>query len=995
MEIKNCEPSRNNDSKSMKKTPLRLSKSLNLNSNPYKLTQNIKELSHNALLSSIPLFNNPTAKISRSQSSSFTSINNNNKTINDSDLMTTNNKESNESSQVSQQVGSTSELAELTLPQSKQTNLSSLTNIVNSKSNDQLDLEDFILDDKTSEQSSDKLENNFKNEKKKYKRFALGWVGKTVGKRTFKKSHTHHVHNVIHRRKSRSPSTHEEIQQQQQQRHATTSVLLKSKSIRVGSKKSHGIDWSENAKQGVHLWSDLINQTNESCYLSEQDALDFHCLTCNDKCQSQSKNVSKKKCNLCKIIVHETCIDTLQKHVKCRQTFREATNKKKSFKDKEQNASILHSNVNNVNSHHWLCRKYDDEKFDNKCQACLKSYTNRFGLQTSRSIVSCSWCKVSYHFKCFSLNKTQCNFGEFNQLIVPPNWIIKSNHKNSFRSSFLRTHQHRSSKRHHQETTIINSNESNNNLLVPPSTSTPSRHSHSHSSFIIRPTQCLNGQNIMIKPLLVLINPKSGGKQGPKLLKKFTWLLNPRQVFDLTLPGCPKLPLHLYRNVPNLRILVGGGDGTVGWVLSVIDQIKFLASPPSIAVLPLGTGNDLARALNWGGGYTDEPLTKILNKVLESRTTRLDRWQINTKPNMDVDTNEFDKEENVISKLKNDVMNNYFSLGADAHVCLEFHERREANPHKFSSRWFNLLHYAEAGGKDIIKKTWRDLKDFIKLECDGKNYTDVIRSRGYHCLIFLNIPKYSSGTNPWGSSSDNNYQPQAMNDGRLEVIGCFTATLAKFQLGGNGERICQAQHIKLTTSTCIPIQIDGEPAKLCPSVIEITHKNQALMLEHVKYNTDSPVFGYQPSIHKNFEVRCVLMEDFENFRGDNEILQKKAIYLGTIRTSNLTDSLSKVRNTISFLLTNCANGFYTSKWTFLSGEEFYRISDDSDECLLDLVSTDEIIYILDENPRYTNKSLILKEINVNEEKVLTTTSQKNNSAITKLAQITSTSLKNV
>ena len=74
-----------------------------------------------------------------------------------------------------------------------------------------------------------------------------------------------------------------------------------------------------------------------------------------------------------------------------------------------------------------------------------------------------------------------------------------------------------------------------------------------------------------------------------------------------------------------------------------------------------------------------------------------------------------------------------------------------------------------------------------------------------------------------------------MNDGRLEVIGCFTSTLAKFQLGGNGERICQAQYIKLTTSTCIPIQIDGEPAKLSPSIIEITHKNQALMLEHVKY----------------------------------------------------------------------------------------------------------------------------------------------------------------
>lgn len=74
-----------------------------------------------------------------------------------------------------------------------------------------------------------------------------------------------------------------------------------------------------------------------------------------------------------------------------------------------------------------------------------------------------------------------------------------------------------------------------------------------------------------------------------------------------------------------------------------------------------------------------------------------------------------------------------------------------------------------------------------------------------------------------------------MNDGRLEVIGCFTSTLAKFHLGGTGERICQASHIKLTTTTQIPIQIDGEPAKLGPSIIEIKFKNQSIMLEHVKY----------------------------------------------------------------------------------------------------------------------------------------------------------------
>jgi diacylglycerol kinase family enzyme len=53
--------------------------------------------------------------------------------------------------------------------------------------------------------------------------------------------------------------------------------------------------------------------------------------------------------------------------------------------------------------------------------------------------------------------------------------------------------------------------------------------------------------------------------------------------------------LYVFRNIPYFKIIVCGGDGTVGWALSCLDNVgqDALCDSPPMAIVPLGTGNSL------------------------------------------------------------------------------------------------------------------------------------------------------------------------------------------------------------------------------------------------------------------------------------------------------------------------------------------------------------------------------------------------------------------
>uniref|UniRef100_A0A3Q3A7E7 Diacylglycerol kinase n=1 Tax=Kryptolebias marmoratus TaxID=37003 RepID=A0A3Q3A7E7_KRYMA len=671
-----------------------------------------------------------------------------------------------------------------------------------------------------------------------------------------------------------------------------------------------------------------------------------------------------------------------------------------------------------------------------KCAVCDKTCGSVLRLQDWR----CLWCKAMVHSACMDLYPRKCPLGQCKVSIIPP--------------------------------TALNSIDSDGfwKATCPPSCASP---------------------------LLVFVNSKSGDNQGVKFLRRFKQLLNPAQVFDLV-NGGPHLGLRLFQKFDNFRILVCGGDGSVGWVLSEIDKLN-LHKQCQLGVLPLGTGNDLARVLGWGPSCDDDTqLPQILEKLERASTKMLDRWSIMTyeikippkhscpttpegayedsvaahltkilnsdqhsvvissakilcetvkdfvakvgkayekstentdecdsmtlkcgilnekldsllqtlnaecqplpllphctppiveeeqeeqedeeeeeeeaseesltelkekleaevtekgggegsphplfksreqlmlranslkkavrqiieqavredvelpssldfrkdseDENRDSEKDEDTKEleamplqpchspltrtvthacvtwvclsvgvglraglaasiagSSIISKMllanidpfgatpfidpdldsldgytEKCVMNNYFGIGLDAKISLEFNNKREEHPEKCRSRTKNMMWYGVLGTKELLQRTYKNLEQKVQLECDGQ-YIPLPSLQG---IAVLNIPSYAGGTNFWGGTKEDDiFSAPSFDDKILEVVAVFgsmqmaVSRVIKLQ----HHRIAQCRTVKITImgDEGVPIQVDGEAWIQPPGVIKIQHKNRAQML---------------------------------------------------------------------------------------------------------------------------------------------------------------------
>ncbi|GAA0159126.1 kinase [Lithospermum erythrorhizon] len=392
-------------------------------------------------------------------------------------------------------------------------------------------------------------------------------------------------------------------------------------------------------------------------------------------------------------------------------------------------------------------------------------------------------------------------------------------------------------------------------------------------------------------PVIVFINSKSGGQLGGELLVTYRSLLNKSQVIDLGEKAPEKVLHQLYFNLDKhhrngdnlsahilkaLRIIVAGGDGTAGWLLGVVSDLKLAHSPP-IATVPLGTGNNLPFAFGWGKknpGIDHQSVKSFLDQVKSAKEMKVDSWHIlmrmkapHGSPCEPIAPLELPhslhafKRTSASDELTEEGFHtfrggfwNYFSMGMDAQVSYAFHSERKLHPEKFKNQLQNQSTYAKLSASQgwfcasLFHPSSRNIAQLAKVKIMKRpgHWIELPIPRSIRSIVCLNLPSFSGGLDPWGKPDKRKLHSRDLtpyvDDGLLEVVGFRDAWhgLALYTPKGHGTRLAQTNRIRFefhkgaTDHTFM--RIDGEPWKQpLPMdddtvVVEISHHGQVNML---------------------------------------------------------------------------------------------------------------------------------------------------------------------
>ncbi|GLT83410.1 hypothetical protein SLE2022_017010 [Rubroshorea leprosula] len=391
-------------------------------------------------------------------------------------------------------------------------------------------------------------------------------------------------------------------------------------------------------------------------------------------------------------------------------------------------------------------------------------------------------------------------------------------------------------------------------------------------------------------PVLVFINSKSGGQLGGDLLLTYRSLLKENQVFDLGADAPDKVLSQIYSTLEKLkfdgdslaseientlRIIVAGGDGTASWLLGVISDLK-LPTPPPVATVPLGTGNNLPFSFGWGKknpGTDRQSVLSFLEQVKAAKEMKVDSWHMIMRMKVPKEGS-CDPIPELPHSLhsfhhvsQSDELNmegyqtfrggfwNYFSMGMDAQVSYAFHSERKLHPEKFKNQLANQSTYLKLSCTQgwfspcLSHPSLQNIAQLTKVEVMKKpgqwevlSIPPCIRS-----IVCLNLPSFSGGLDPWGKPYRKKYRDMGFTnsfvaDGLIEIVGFRDAWQGLLLLApnGHGTRLAQARGIRFEfrkgAADHTFMRMDGEPWKQpLPTdedtvFIEISHFGKVSML---------------------------------------------------------------------------------------------------------------------------------------------------------------------
>lgn len=247
-----------------------------------------------------------------------------------------------------------------------------------------------------------------------------------------------------------------------------------------------------------------------------------------------------------------------------------------------------------------------------------------------------------------------------------------------------------------------------------------------------------------------LINPISGGAQGkviykflPEIMESLHFREDQWKAEFTVRDGMEKQIQDALASTETL--IAVGGDGTVSAVLCQLMGSEY-AKTVKIGLIPLGTGNDLARVLNLYKPYVNKGLLFLVRRLLLAQSRPFDIWKVNNKI----------------------AFANYFSGGIDARIAHDFNRDRSEGKFKSSSVVANKAHYVKSFFDDRSYKLMPSKMSYVSRHGD----TRELDISGYRTVIVGNIPSFASGTNPFYKSD--------MADGLLELV--CVKNLAQFLL---------------------------------------------------------------------------------------------------------------------------------------------------------------------------------------------------------------------